>query len=60
MEGAALAQIAQQRGIPFVEIRAISNIASTRDMHPENIKLALANLRAFLAQALTAVPPSTP
>lgn len=48
MEGAAVAQIGHQKGIPVCEIRAISNIASTRDMRPENIRLALAHLRHYL------------
>ena len=47
MEGAAVAQAGQILEIPVCEIRAISNFASTRDMRPENIQLALANLAAF-------------
>ena len=50
MEGAAVAQAGQQLGIPVCEIRAISNFASMRDMRPENIRLALANLKAFFAR----------
>jgi futalosine hydrolase len=49
MEGAAVAQVAQQHGIPFCEIRAVSNVAARRDMRPENIRLALAHLRHYLA-----------
>jgi len=48
MEGAAVAQAGQIQGIPVCEIRAISNIAATRDMRPENIKLALDCLRNYL------------
>ena len=48
MEGAAVAQIGQRFGIPVSEIRAISNIASRRDMRPENIRLALTHLRDTL------------
>ncbi len=47
MEGAAVAQAGQILGIPVCEIRAISNFASTRDMHPKNIQLAIANLTAY-------------
>ena len=47
MEGAAVAQAGQTLGIPVCEVRAISNMASTRDMRPENIQLALANLTAY-------------
>ncbi len=47
MEGAAVAQAGQTLGIPVCEIRAISNFASVRDMRPENIRLALANLTAY-------------
>ncbi|MCX6382189.1 MAG: hypothetical protein NT023_22385 [Armatimonadetes bacterium] len=46
MEGAAVAQVARQFGIPVCEIRAISNIASTRDMRFENIRHALINLKS--------------
>lgn len=48
MEGAVVAQIGAEQKIPVTEIRAISNIAAQRDMRPENIKLALVNLRRFL------------
>ncbi len=47
MEGAAVAQAGTVLGIPVCEIRAISNIASDRDMRPENIKTALESLRAY-------------
>lgn len=47
MEGAAVAQAGQTLGIPVCEIRAVSNFASARDMRPENIRLALANLAAY-------------
>ncbi len=50
MEGAAVAQAGQLANVPVSEIRAISNIASTRDMRPDNIRLAVANLRAYLEQ----------
>ena len=47
MEGAAVAQAGQMLGIPVCEIRAVSNVASVRDMRPENIRLALASLTAY-------------
>lgn len=47
MEGAAVAQAGQILGIPVCEVRAISNIASVRDMRPENIQLALHRLTAY-------------
>ncbi len=47
MEGAAVAQAGQILGIPVCEIRAISNIASNRDMRPENIQKALRSLTAY-------------
>jgi futalosine hydrolase len=50
MEGAAIAQIGQQFGIPVCEIRAISNIAARRDMRFENIRSALNALRDYLLQ----------
>ena len=48
MEGAAIAQCGKLRRTPVTEIRAISNFASTRDMQPDNIRLAIANLRDYL------------
>ncbi|MBC8139105.1 MAG: hypothetical protein H8F28_24800 [Fibrella sp.] len=48
MEGAAVAQIGHMCGVAVCEIRAISNIAARRDMRPENIRLALQNLREYL------------
>ena len=52
MEGAAVAQVGRAAGIPVCEIRAISNRASDRDMRPENIRLALENLRRYLETCL--------
>ena len=48
MEGAAVAQAGLSFNIPVCEIRAISNIAAVRDMRPENIQLALLNLKEYL------------
>lgn len=48
MEGAAVALAGTLAGVPVAEIRAISNHASDRDMRPENVDLALRNLRACL------------
>lgn len=50
MEGAAVAQAGRILGIPVCEVRAVSNIASVRDMRPENIALALAALAAYFQQ----------
>ncbi len=50
MEGAAVAQAGVELGIAVSEIRAISNIASERDMRPENIARALAELRGSLSK----------
>ncbi|MFM7322185.1 MAG: hypothetical protein ACKO5K_11765 [Armatimonadota bacterium] len=59
MEGAACAAFARDRGVPFVEVRAISNFASERDMRPANIRIALEALATTLEStvpALAAVP----
>ncbi len=48
MEGAAVAQAGHILAIPVCEVRAISNIASHRDMRPENIQRAIESLRAYL------------
>ena len=52
MEGAAAALAGKEMGIPVCEVRAISNLASTRDMRPENIALALGNLGDYMARWL--------
>ena len=44
MEGYAVTDYANARGVQCVQLRAVSNIASTRDMQPQNIQLALNNL----------------
>ncbi|MDX1932337.1 MAG: hypothetical protein SFU56_07015 [Capsulimonadales bacterium] len=49
MEGAAVCQIGRAGNAPVCQIRAISNIAARREMRPENIRLALANLHVFLS-----------
>jgi futalosine hydrolase len=56
MEGAAVAQAGQLLGIPVCEVRAISNIASHRDMRPENIQLALERLTAYLQKCRETTP----
>ena len=56
MEGAAVAYAAYRLFTSVCEIRAISNIASDRDMRPENIKLALDSLRSYLQQCRERTP----
>jgi futalosine hydrolase len=48
MEGAAVAQIGAQFGIPVREIRAISNYAAHREMTGENIRAAINSLSVYL------------
>lgn len=47
MEGAAVALAGSGARITVCEVRAISNMASKRDVRPENILIALNSLRAF-------------
>ena len=49
MEGAAAARVAQKFSIPFLQIRAISNIASTRNQGSWKIREALHSLEEFFA-----------
>jgi len=56
MEGAAVAQAGSGLGVPVCEVRAISNIASARDMRPENIKIALQSLRAYFQHCRERTP----
>jgi len=50
MEGAAVAQAGYILEVPVCEVRAISNIASDRDMRPENIRIALDALAAYFQE----------
>jgi futalosine hydrolase len=50
MEGAAVVQAGQALGIPVCEVRAISNIAASRDMQPANVKRALTQLTTYFHQ----------
>jgi hypothetical protein len=47
MEGYAIADVAATFGVRCVQVRAVSNIASHRDMHPQNVRLALDSLCVF-------------
>lgn len=47
MEGYALADIATTHGVKCIQIRAISNFASDRDMQPLNVRRALESLERF-------------
>ena len=47
MEGAAVAQAATLFDLPVYEVRAISNIATDRNITPETIRHALASLSDF-------------
>jgi futalosine hydrolase len=50
MEGYAVADIANARGVRCIQIRAISNVAAERDMQPTNISGALDALSTFWMQ----------
>lgn len=56
MEGAAVAQAGHILEVPVCEVRAISNIASDRDMRPENIQLALDALAAYFQKCREGTP----
>ncbi len=56
MEGAAAVLAGMETGIPVCEVRAISNLASTRDMRPENIARALGNLGVYISRWLESLP----
>lgn len=47
MEGAAAARVAQQFNLPFLQIRSISNLATTRDQSSWKIQEALHSLKEF-------------
>jgi futalosine hydrolase len=52
MEGAAVAHVCRIYGIPFVEIRGISNIVEDRDIKKWDIKLAAENCQKAVLELL--------
>ncbi len=60
MEGAAAALAGRESGIPVREVRAISNLASTRDFRPENAERALGNLGVYMGRRLAGLFPASP
>ncbi|MEA3447565.1 MAG: hypothetical protein U9Q98_03825 [Bacteroidota bacterium] len=60
MEGAGFFMLAQEKTIPFLEIRAISNYVSERDKSKWETETALTNLHAYLMDYLARInrPPA--
>ena len=56
MEGAAVAFAAARRGIPFVEVRGISNLCGLRDGAPFNLAAAIRNAANVLEALAVAAP----
>lgn len=56
MEGAAAAYVCRKTGIPFFQIRAISNPVAVRNEAEWNIPLALNNLHSWLTSYLHLTP----
>lgn len=54
MEGAAVAHSAAHHGVPFVELRSISNPCGNRDGAPFELERPMANLALVLAAVLSA------
>jgi len=52
MEGAALHFVCLQEGIPFIQLRAISNYVGERDKSKWNMRLAIANLNRALIKII--------
>lgn len=55
MEGAAVAYVCQQFGVPWVQIRAISNQVEPRNRDAWNIPLAIENLHAQVDRCLNSI-----
>ena len=52
MEGAAAAQVAELHGVPWVEVRGISNIVEDRDLKKWDIRAAAAVAQMAVQQVL--------
>ena len=58
MEGGAISQVCKYAGVPFVSVKAISDVygmGSTTEQYKKNCKLAILNLKAHLPEILRAV-----
>ena len=58
MEGGAIAQVCKYAGVPFVSVKAVSDVygsGSTTEQFRKNLKLALLNLKAHLAEIMGAL-----
>ena len=58
MEGGAIAEVCKYAGIPFVSVKAISDVygtGSTTEQFQKNLKLALLNLKAHLSEIFEAL-----
>lgn len=58
MEGAAIAQVCKSAGVPFVSVKAISDVygaGSTTDQFQKNLRFAMLNLKACLGEILAAM-----
>lgn len=58
MEGGSMAQVCKYAGVPFVSVKAISDVygmGSTTEQYKKNCKLAILNLKAHLAEILGAL-----
>ena len=58
MEGGAIAQVCKYAGVPFVSVKAVSDVyglGSTTEQYKKNCKLAILNLKAHLPEILGAL-----
>ena len=58
MEGGAICQVCKYAGVPFVSVKAISDVyglGSTTEQYKKNCKLAILNLKAHLSEILGAL-----
>lgn len=60
MEGAAFFQVCLSAGVPFMELRGISNYVEPRNREAWNIPLAIRQLNAVLAEMLSVFIPPRP
>ena len=58
MEGAAIAQVCKYAGVPFVSVKAVSDVygaGSTTEQYQKNLARAMLNVKAYMGEIFAAL-----